>query len=135
MVFLRQIRVLSVMLLLAACYEPVAIEESACDASGHPCPDGYLCVHEACFRSVGGVAVACMENVDCPAGVCLREAHVCVGCMKHSQCVSGLCSISTHICIGCKADYQCPSGDCDEERGICATPVAENATRDPATGN
>lgn len=122
-------------LLLTACYGPVPVEGAACDASDHPCPSGFLCVHDACYPSVGGVAVACVENVDCPAGVCLREAHVCVGCMKHNQCVSGLCSIATHICVGCKADYQCPSGDCDEERAICAPPTQENATSEAANGN
>ncbi len=106
-------------LLAVGCFEPAEVEKAACALPDHPCPEGYTCLHEQCFPTAGGVAVACLEDGDCPAGVCLREAHVCVGCQRHSDCVSRLCHVQTHICVGCKADYQCPSGVCDESTGVC----------------
>ncbi len=135
MTMVRHMMVLATLLAMTGCYEPVSIEGAACAAPDHPCPEGYLCVQGACYRSSGGVAVACIEDVDCPAGVCLRESHVCVGCMTHGQCVSGLCNIPTHICVGCKADYQCPSGACEVETGICTPPTEENATSGPSASN
>ncbi len=135
MIGLRHMLVVLVSLTCTACYEPVSVEKAACAPPDHECPDGYLCVQGACYRSSGGVAVACIEDVDCPAGVCLRESHICVGCMKHSQCVSGLCNIPTHICVGCKADYQCDSGSCDVETGICLGGNEEFATKEPLADN
>jgi hypothetical protein len=135
MLRLPYLMLLVVSLLGGGCYEPVSVEEAACAPPDHDCPHGYLCVQGVCYRSSGGVAVACIEDLDCPAGVCLREAHICVGCMNHGQCVSGLCNIPTHICVGCKADYQCQSGVCDVETGICENSDEEFATKEPSVDN
>jgi len=121
-------------LICASCFvEDVGVEGSSCDSDDgeHPCPEGYNCVDEVCYPEAPTIAVACSADEDCPAGVCLEQAHVCVGCIRHGDCVSGLCHIPTHVCIGCKADYQCPSGVCDENSGMCE----KSSTESDASGN
>jgi len=112
------------------CTEEVEPDLAACNEA-HECPESYNCLDGLCYPIANRVGVACTEDGDCPAGVCLDEAHVCVGCIKHTDCVSRLCQTQTHICMGCKADYQCLSGSCDEQTGLCA----ENSTNRETEGN
>lgn len=104
--------------MIPACTEEVAVEGAKCDDT-HPCPEGLACAGGVCIKPGPLIAYACMKDDDCPAGVCMKEAHICVGCMRHEDCVSFLCEFRTHICLGCKADWQCPTGSCDEKSGIC----------------
>jgi hypothetical protein len=128
----RRISAVGLLFLLfsvAACDE-AEISGSKC-SDEHPCPDGYACVEDTCYPKGPVEGVICSADLDCPAGVCLEQSHVCVACLLHEHCISRLCEPQTHICLGCKADYQCPSGTCDRLTGICS----ENATDPEVSGN
>ncbi len=62
----------------------------------------------------------CLNNNDCPDGVCDPSTSECVGCLTDSNCGDGVCYQATQECVGCLSDEDCTTGQyCDATTSEC----------------
>lgn len=86
--------------------------ELGCGA-GASCGDGEVCDEEQ------GECVGCLNDGDCPKGVCHPVERGCVTCLDDSDCSSGRCHPLAAICVQCLEDEDCAEGVCDGESLLC----------------
>lgn len=62
---------------------------------------------------------ACLNNADCPGGVCDLSDNTCVQCLGDADCTGGVCDLSSNSCVQCLGDGDCATGVCDEPAQAC----------------
>ncbi len=95
---------------IGACAQPAPIEGAGCNEA-HPCPSGYDCEGQRCYR-FQPARWHCDADSQCPLGRC-NHARVC-GCEDDGDCNGSSCLQSgpfKYQC-GCASDAECPSGAC-----------------------
>ena len=77
----------------------------------------------------------CLNNNDCPDGVCDPSTSECVGCLTDGNCADGVCDLSTQECVGCLSDDDCTTAQyCDLGTSECVDPQTDFADPDFMTG-
>ncbi len=62
----------------------------------------------------------CLNNNDCPDGICDPSTSECVGCLTDSHCADGVCDVSILECVGCLSDGDCTTTQyCEASSSEC----------------